>query len=360
VCNVLVSLTCWHTNFSNTRKSWHLEMDHDDVLKLSRMDVTSDDMDTHGAVGTDSSSVAIGEKESAVCDIIDNIISAAVSSSLLQNHSAEVGADEPLVNYHAGYESQKDDLSAICVGDTPDNIDAVETDAGSCDAIANSKTDSEQMMSVVLVAENHGASSSTSSPSTSTTSSPETDESDQFGGYTVNHVDTDSEDTEQHGESTTDTQGAGTESGHTQVSREDRARRKRQRSFLRHSSSSNSPTSSSSSEAESDVEAKTSRLDVCEEGFQLPADKWKPLSEIVSRQYGRLRGRPRNPVIFTQHAGGSVTLANRLTLYSKHEVHEGCVNALHFNESGQYCGHFVYMSSIALSIMLTVSCVVII
>lgn len=336
---VLVSLTCWRANLSNIHTSWHIEMDGDDVLKLSRMDETSDDMDVHGAVGTDGSPVEIGEKESAVCDIIDNIINAAVSSSVLQNHSAEVGTNEALVNFHTGYESQQDDSSPVCVGDRPENTDAVETDAGSCDAIANSKTVSEQVMSVV--AENHGDTSSTSSPSTSTTSSPETDESDQFGGYTVNHVDTDSEDTEQHGESTTDTPGAGTESGHTRASREDRARRKRQRSFLRRSSSSDSPTSSSSSEAESDVEAKTSRLDVCEEGFQLPADKWKPLSEVVNRQYGRLRGRPRNPVIFTQHAGGSVILANRLTLYSKHEVHEGCVNALHFNEAGQYHGHFM-------------------
>lgn len=138
----------------------------------------------------------------------------------------------------------------------------------------------------------------------------------------------------QRGESTADAQGAGTDSGHTRASREERARRKRQRSFFLRSSSSDSPTSSSSSEAESDIEAKTSRLDVDAEGFQLPADKWKPLNEVVERQYGRLRGRPQNPVLFTQHAAGSVALANRLTLYAKHEVHEGCVNALHFNESG--------------------------
>jgi len=132
------------------------------------------------------------------------------------------------------------------------------------------------------------------------------------------------------------------------VSREERARRKRLRSFLRRSSSSGSPSTSSGSEAESDVEAKTSRLDVCEEGFQLPADKWKPLSEVMERQYGRLRGRQRHPVVFTRHAGGSVGLANRLTLYAKHIVHEGCVNALHFNESGQqYHDFYVFICIIS-------------
>jgi len=298
------------------------------VLNCSGMDVESDDMDTHGAVAADASSV-----ESTVCDIIDNIISAAVSSSVPENHSLEVGKDDSSVNCHAGCESPQDDLSPVYVSDRPDNADAAETDVAACDDVANSKTVSEQATSAAAT---HGDTSSSSSPSTSSTSSPDTDESDQFGGYTVNHVESDTEDTEQHGENVADTQGPGTESSHTRVSREDRARRKRQRSFLRRSSSSDSPTSSSSSEAESDVEAKTSRLDVSEEGFQLPADKWKPLSEVVDRQYGRLSGRPRNPVIFTQHAGGSVTLANRMTLYAKHEVHEGCVNALHFNESGQY------------------------
>jgi len=328
----LISLHDKLSQFTTGTQSWRLEMDSVGVLKLSGMDVeANDDVDTRGAVASDVSSVASGEIESAVCDIIDNIINAAVNSSVHQNHSAEVGMEDCSVNYHASYESQQDDLSSVCVSDRPDDTAAVE--ANGCDAVANSKTVPEQTMSVV--AENRSDSSSSTSPSTSTTSSPGTDESDQFGGYTVNHVDSDSEETEQRGETTADAQDAGTESGHTRVSREDRARRKRQRSFLRRSSSSDSPTSSSSSEAESDVEAKTSRLDVCEEGFQLPADNWKPMSEVVSRQYGRLRGRPRNPVIFTQHAGGSVTLANRLTLYAKHEIHEGCVNALHFNESGQ-------------------------
>ena len=311
------------------------------MIKLSDMDEVNDDMDIDGAVGRDVSSVASNEKESTICDIIDSIIDAAISSSIVQNCNAEIGTDDVSVNCP---ESGQDDLSTACVGDHPDDMDAVEAHIRERDDAVDSKAISEQASSAV--AENHSDTSTSSAPSTSSTSSPDTDESDQFGGYTVNHVDTDSDDAEHRGESTADAQGAGTESGSTRVSREDRARRKRQRSFLRHSSSSNSPSTSSGSEAESDVEAKTSRLDVCEEAFQLPADKWKPFSEVIERQYARLRGRPQNPVLFTQRAGGSVVLANRLTLYAKHEVHEGCVNALHFNESGLYHSFCVSISKL--------------
>lgn len=285
-----------------------------------------DDMDDIGAVPAVVTSAASSEKESVVCDIIDSIIDAAVVSAVAE-HCGESCTDDLSLKNHA---SQDDDLSSVRrSGDRSDDVDATPTDTSACNAAADGKC-------VLASTENHSDSSTSSSLSTSSTSSPDTDESEQFGGYTVNHVESDSDDMEHRGESTADAAAAGAESGHTRVSREERARRKRQRSFLRRSSSSDSPTSSSSSEAESDIEAKTSRLDVCAEGFQLPVDKWKPLSEVVERQYGRLRGRPRNPVIFTQHAGGSVALANRLTLYSKHEVHEGCVNALHFNESGLY------------------------
>ena len=304
--------------------------------KLSETDETNNDMDTDGAVTADLSNVASNEKVSVVCDIIDHIIDAAVSSPVLENCSVEVGKDDPSANSHADCENQ-DDVSSMCVGDRPDSVDhAMERDAIGCSNAVDSKNVPEQAASTS--AENRSDNSNSSSSSTSSTSSPDTDESDQFGGYTVNHVGSDSDDAEQHRETATDTQGAGTDSGHARASREERARRKRQRSFFRRSSSSDtgSPTSSSSSEEESDIEAKTSRLDADAEGFQLPTDKWKPLIEVIERQYGRLRGRPRNPVLFTKHAGGSVALANRLTLYAKHEVHEGCVNALHFNESGLY------------------------
>jgi len=308
-------------------------MDGDSALKSGGMDVADNDIDTDGMVPVDNnmSSVTSSEKESTVCDIIDNIIDAALSSSA---HGEVECMDDSSVNCRAaGCESQQDDLSAVCVAEIPDNRDAIETDVSACDDATDSKTVAAEASSTLA---EKNSDSSSSSPSTSSTSSPDTDESDQFGGYTVNAVDSDSDNAERRGESTANSQpGASAESGsHTRVSREERARRKRLRSFLRRSSSSNSPSSSSDSEAESDVEAKTSRLDVGEESFQLPADKWKPLREVVERQYGRLRGRPQNPVIFTQHAGGSVALANRLTLYAKHNVHEGCVNALHFNESG--------------------------
>jgi len=310
-------------------------MDTDGALNLNGMDEAHDVMDAQAAVAADMPSVANSEKEATVCDIIDAVIDAALSSSVLGNHREEAGASDPSVNCRAVSESQRDDsLSEVDVSGRPGNVDGVETDASPCDDTTDSKAVSAEVVSAS--AENRGDAGSSSSSSTSSTSSPSTDESDQFGGYTVNLVDSGSDDSEQRRESTADTTSAAAEAGHTRTSREERARRKRQRSFLRTSSSSDSPTSSSSSEAESDIEAKTSRLDVCEEGFQLPADSWKPMKEVVERQYGRLRGRPRNPVIFSQRAGGSVALANRLTLYAKHEVHEGCVNALHFNESGQW------------------------
>jgi len=321
----------------------NIKMDGDGAPKLSDNDAeANNDVDMDGAVNTDLSPVVSSEKESVVYGIIDNIIDAAVGLSVLGNCSMDVGKDDSSANNHTGCENQED-VSPVCVDDRPDNVDhAVERDSTGRSDAADSKSLSEQEVSAS--AENRSNTNSTSSPSTSTTSSPDTEESDQFGGYTVNHVNSDSDDAEQHRETAADAQAAGADSGHTRASREERARRKRQRSFFRRSSSSDSPTSSSSSEAESDVEAKTSRLDVDAEGFQLPADKWKPLIEVVERQYGRLRGRPRNPVLFSQHAGGSVALCNRLTLYAKHEVHEGCVNALHFNESGLYCYYFYTVS----------------
>jgi len=175
-------------------------MDSSGVLKLSGMDEADDDMDTDGAVATDMPSVASSEKESAVCDIIDNIIDAAISSS--ENCSGETGTDDTSLNH-----SHQDDASPVCSADKPDNADALETDVSACDDADNSKTSSRQAASAV--AEKHGDTSTSSSPSTSSTSSPDTDESDQFGGYTVNQVDTDSDDAEQRGESTADAQAAG-------------------------------------------------------------------------------------------------------------------------------------------------------
>lgn len=159
------------------------------MLKLSEIDEANDEMDTDGAVTTDLSSAVSSEKESVVCDIIDDIIDAAVSSSLLENYSAEVGTDDPSANYHTGYENQ-DDVSPMCIADKSDNVDhAVERDASGCSDVADSKSVSKQAL-----AENPGDTSTSSSPSTSSTSSPDTDESDQFGGYTVNHVGSDSDD----------------------------------------------------------------------------------------------------------------------------------------------------------------------
>jgi len=60
-----------------------------------------------------------------------------------------------------------------------------------------------------------------------------------------------------------------------------------------------------------------------------PPDTWHPLIELRRRELGRT-----SAPLFSSRAGGSVELARRLTLYHKLDQHAGCVNALHFNESG--------------------------
>ncbi|CAA6656875.1 unnamed protein product [Spirodela intermedia] len=51
--------------------------------------------------------------------------------------------------------------------------------------------------------------------------------------------------------------------------------------------------------------------------------------EVRERELGLCR-----PVVFTRRAGGSETLVKRLNLYAKLKGHEGCVNTVHFNPSG--------------------------
>lgn len=62
-------------------------------------------------------------------------------------------------------------------------------------------------------------------------------------------------------------------------------------------------------------------------------DAWSPLLEIRNRELGYSR-RQNGSLSFTCRAGGSVRLAEKLKLYASLKNHSGCVNALHFNDSG--------------------------
>jgi len=66
-------------------------------------------------------------------------------------------------------------------------------------------------------------------------------------------------------------------------------------------------------------------------GLQL-ADSWNPVTAQRRREFGVGRVAPSQ---FTCKASGSLGLVRRLQLYSKLDGHTGCVNALHFNDSGK-------------------------
>ena len=53
------------------------------------------------------------------------------------------------------------------------------------------------------------------------------------------------------------------------------------------------------------------------------------VSKLLDRQLGVL-----SPVNFSRQTSGSCGLVKRLSLHNKLEHHEGCVNTLHFNMSG--------------------------
>jgi len=61
------------------------------------------------------------------------------------------------------------------------------------------------------------------------------------------------------------------------------------------------------------------------------ADGWNPVKAVHRREVGSGRAAPAQ---FTCQATASVALVRRLELYSKLDAHTGCVNALHFNDSG--------------------------
>ena len=71
-----------------------------------------------------------------------------------------------------------------------------------------------------------------------------------------------------------------------------------------------------------------------------PRDPWSPLLKVRAREWG-VNNRTYGAEKFRADCGASVRLVQRLKRQSKLENHEGCVNALHFNQSGkkdaEYC-----------------------
>ena len=69
------------------------------------------------------------------------------------------------------------------------------------------------------------------------------------------------------------------------------------------------------------------------EEVTLPKDPWSPLLQVRARELGQSH-RTYADYKFRANCGASVNLVQRLKKQSQLENHEGCVNALHFNQSG--------------------------
>ena len=76
--------------------------------------------------------------------------------------------------------------------------------------------------------------------------------------------------------------------------------------------------------------------DVMQVDLTPPTDGWCAVREIRRREIGYAAQRVPTSKLFVQRTGGSIQLARRLKLQHKLEHHEGCVNCLHFNESGTW------------------------
>lgn len=189
-----------------------------------------------------------------------------------------------------------------------------------------------------------------------------TDDSNPFGEYVVNHTTTDEE---QEGGSSGGMAAAGgrrserrdSSSGDRSTNERSQGRRlqrKRLFSYLRPqltSSSSDNDSddmmetdaswTSSSNSSKSNISTKMSRLDA--DGVRAGAspemssvDTWTPMQEVFRRELGLRGGRSTSttPFAFQRRARSSVDLVRRFERYAHYEEHSGCVNALHFNESG--------------------------
>ena len=117
---------------------------------------------------------------------------------------------------------------------------------------------------------------------------------------------------------------------------------KRRRSRSRSPDSSNQSDAEESSSDDSDAESKDAKSDAEDNYMEgdvttVPHDPWKPVKEVFHREMGYRSTLPM-PLLFRMKAGSSVNLVQRLELQNKLEQHNGCVNALHFNDSGS-CFH---------------------
>lgn len=65
---------------------------------------------------------------------------------------------------------------------------------------------------------------------------------------------------------------------------------------------------------------------------QRPTHKWFVCKEVINRQYGQFRNYSND--LYRLRCYSSLHMVERLELMYKMEKHEGCVNSLHFNQSG--------------------------
>ena len=84
-----------------------------------------------------------------------------------------------------------------------------------------------------------------------------------------------------------------------------------------------------------------------------PKDPWHQVRNVSQRELG-CNPRSHSAQLFRTRCGGSLSFVQRLECKAKLEHHHGCVNALHFNKSGEHkfcviytyivcCLHFVIM-----------------
>ncbi|ELU09524.1 hypothetical protein CAPTEDRAFT_156303 [Capitella teleta] len=69
------------------------------------------------------------------------------------------------------------------------------------------------------------------------------------------------------------------------------------------------------------------------DGLNPAVDPWKPLDALRQRELG-FHNRMSATDLFKIKAGASLNLVKRLELFTTLDGHEGCVNALHFNQAG--------------------------
>ena len=109
--------------------------------------------------------------------------------------------------------------------------------------------------------------------------------------------------------------------------------------------SSNDDNASDDNEDEHDDEADDDR--------PKPKDPWHQVRNVSQRELG-CNPRSHSAQLFRTRCGGSLSFVQRLECKAKLEHHHGCVNALHFNKSGEHkfcviytyivcCLHFVIM-----------------